>query len=125
MDKGARMGLAVLLGLSALAVQNSKAGSAVAWDGHGHLVTYHGYPVEEAKRLALETARSRYGNNVRLIGYTDTFGFGAIAVGGNRTGSVIAVALGKRSKAEAETLAIEHCLQAGGIEPRVRWRFKG
>ena len=127
MKRGARMRSVVLLGLAALASQSASAGSAVAWDGHGHVVSYHGYPVDEAKRLALETARSRYGNKVKLVAYCDVAGYGAIAVGrnGRGSGSVIGVTLGRASALEAQNLAIENCLNAGGINPRVTRTFKG
>ena len=127
MKRGARMRLAVLLGLVALAAQSASAGSAVVWDGHGHVVSYHGYPVDEAKRLALETARSRYGNKVKLVAYCDVAGYGAIAVGRNEhgSGSVVGVTLGRTSALEAQNLAMENCLNAGGIGPRVIRTFKG
>jgi hypothetical protein len=127
MKGGARMRLAVLLGLVALAAQSAGAGSAVAWDGHGHLVSYHGYPVDEAKRLALDTARSRYGNKVKLVAYCDVTGYGAIAVGRNEhgSGSVVGVTLGRESALEAQNLAMENCLNAGGINPKVIRTFKG
>ena len=126
MKRSARMRLAVLLGLVALAAQSASAGSAVAWDGHGHLVSYHGYPVDEAKRLALETARNRYGNKVKLVAYCDVAGYGAIAAGrnGRGSGSVIGVTLGRASALEAQNLAIENCLNAGGINPKILRTFK-
>jgi hypothetical protein len=126
MKRGARMRLAVLLGLAALAAQNASAGSAVAWDGHGHLVSYHGYPVEEAKRFALETARSRYGDNVKLVAYGDVTGYGAIVVArnGRGSGSVIGVTLGCASALEAQNRSLEKCLKAGGINPKLIRTFK-
>jgi len=125
MKRGARMRSVVLLGLVALAAHSASAGSAVAWDGHGHLVSYHGYPVEEAKRLALETARGRYGTSVRILAASDVTGYGAIALAHKGTGSIVGVALGRASAREAEELAIEQCVILGGTEPRVQWRFKG
>src|SRR5690348_9249501 len=121
MKKGAKIWLAVLLGLAALAAQSAKAGSAVAWDGHGHLVSYHGYPVDEAKRLALEIGRQRYGGNVRLVAYSDASGYGAIAVARNGagSGSIIGVTLGRASAREAENRSIEKCLKAGGTNPKI------
>ncbi len=114
-----------LLGLAVLAAENAPAGSAVAWEGHGHLVSLHGYSVDEAKRRALEIARRHYGQNVRLIASTDIFGYGAIAVAAKGTGSIIGVALGKRSASEADALAKEHCLKAGGTAPKVIKAWKG
>jgi len=77
MKRGARMRSVVLLGLAALASQSASAGSAVAWDGHGHVFSSVGYSVNVAKQRALEIARSRYGNNVRLVAYCDVAGYGA------------------------------------------------
>jgi hypothetical protein len=126
MKRGARMRSVVLLGLVALVAQNASAGSAVAMESHhGHLVSYHGYPVNEAKRLALETARSLYGTDVKIIAASDVAGYCAIAVARKGKGSVIGVALGKRSATEADALALDHCLNAGGTNPAVRWRFRG
>ena len=121
------MRFAVLLGLAALAAQNASAGSAVAWDGHGHVFSSVGYSVNVAKQRALEIARSRYGNNVRLVAYCDVAGYGAIAVGRNEhgSGSVVGVTLGRASALEAQNLAMENCLSAGGINPKVIRTFKG
>ena len=118
--KGAKIRLIVLPGLASLAAQSAKAGSAVAWDGHGHLVSYHGYPVEEAKRLALETAHQRYGANGKLIAYSDVTGYRAIAVARNGigSGSIIGVTLGRASAREAKDRSVEKCLNAGGITPK-------
>ena len=115
----------LLVGMAILAAQNSRAGSAVAWDHHGHLVSLHGFSVDEAKRRALQIARSRYGPDVRILAATDSVGYCAIAVARKGTGSVIGVALGRSSAADAERLAIEQCVTSGGTSPRVRWRFKG
>ena len=127
MKRGARMRLAVLLGLVALAALSASAGSAVAWDGHGHVFSSVGYSVNVAKQRALEIARSRYGNNVRLVAYCDVAGYGAIAVGrnGRGSGSVIGVTLGRASTLEAQHLAMENCVNAGGIDPKVIRTFKG
>jgi hypothetical protein len=117
----------VLLACLALAPQSVNAGSAGATDGHGHLATAYGGPVEREKQQALETARHRYGANVRIIAATDLTGYGAVAVARhpNGHGSIIGVALGKRSATEADTMAIEHCLKAGGRNPQVKWAFRG
>jgi hypothetical protein len=114
-----------LLSLAVLAAQNSYAGSAVAWDGHGHLVTFHGYPEAQAKRLALERGQERYGASVRILAATDVPGYGAIALARRGNTSIIGVALGRSTAKEAEQLAIEQCLNSGGTEPKVKWRFRG
>ena len=117
--------LAVLLGIGTLAIQNAKAGSAVASDDKGHLISFFGCGVEEAKRRALEIARSRYGEKVRLLTFTGIVGYGAIAVATKGTGSVVGIALGRLSPLEAEHLAIQQCVQRGGINPKVKWEFRG
>jgi hypothetical protein len=126
MKKGAKFRLVVLLGLAALAAQNANAGSAVALGPHNHLVSVHGFSAEEAKHLALQYARSRYGANVRIVAATDVAGYCAIAVGRQPNGNMqLGIALGHPSAAEAAHVAIEQCLKAGGINPKVRWRFRG
>jgi hypothetical protein len=125
MKKGAKIRLIGLLGLAALAVQNASGGSAVVWDGHGHVVSYHGSREDEAARRALELAHSHFGGQFRLLASTDLDGYGAVAIAAKGTGTVIGVALGKRSATEANALAIDHCLKAGGIAPKVVKAWKG
>jgi hypothetical protein len=104
---------------------SAHAGSAVAWDGHGHLVHSAGYPVEVAKERALRICRLRYGTPPRLLASTDVVGNGAIAVARRQSDWVIGISLGRPSPADAENRAIEKCLKAGGVNPKVRWGFKG
>jgi hypothetical protein len=108
-----------------LVTPNAPAGSAVAWDGHGHTVSVHGFSGEESKQRALELAQRLYGPNVKILTATDVSGYCAIAAArkGNRV--VIGVALGRPSAADAERNAIKQCLIGGGTDPKVRWRFKG
>jgi hypothetical protein len=126
MKKNALLGL-TLIGLATVALQNVNGGSAVATDDRGNLATAYGGPVEREKQRALETARLRYGANFRILASTDQIGYGAIAVAllPNGHASVIGVALGKRSATEADRMAIDHCLKAGGVNPKVRWGFRG
>jgi hypothetical protein len=108
------------------AIQNASAGSAVVTDGHGHLITSYGQPSKEiAKEHALETARQRYGANVRLLAASDVNGYGAIAVARKGSGLVNGIALGRPSRADAEHRAIELCLRGGGTDPKVRWEWRG
>jgi hypothetical protein len=115
-----------LVGLAGVLIQNSRAGSAVAW-GPGHLGTAYGAPVEVAKARAIENCRRKGVANPKLIGATDVVGYGAIAValqpGGH--GSLIGVSLGRRSATEADALAIAQCVKAGGTHAKVRWGFRG
>jgi hypothetical protein len=115
----------ILLGLTGMAMQNANAGSAVALGPHNQLATAYGGPVAREKQRALAEARRRYGTDVRILAATDVAGYGAIAVARhpNGRGSIIGVALGKRSAAEAAALAIKHCVTAGGTDPKVKWEF--
>jgi len=114
-----------LLGLATLLAQNITAGSAVAWDGHGHVLSSVGYSVSVAKERVLKIAHQRYGANARIVAFTDLDGYGAIAVAAKGSGSVIGIALGKRSATEANFLAIRRCSEAGGTNPKVIRAFKG
>jgi len=116
-----------VLGLAAALIQSANAGSAVAWDGRGHLFSSYGHPKAVAIQRALETGQRHYGAAVRIIAATDVTGYGAVAVAHRRNGPglLIGVALGKRSATEAETLAMEQCVKIGGVDPRVRWAWRG
>jgi hypothetical protein len=87
--------------MAPLAAQNGHAGSAMAWDGRGQLVSGYGVPVQEAKRRALEIAHRRYGSNISILAASDVTGYGAIAVAFKETGSVVGVSLGRASAADA------------------------
>jgi hypothetical protein len=84
-------------------------------------------PVQREMDRALETARRRYGANFRILAASDVTGYGAIAVARQPTGHgyIVGVVLGKRSHTEAVTIATKHCLQAGGLNPVVKWAFRG
>jgi hypothetical protein len=120
-----RSAIFLLVGMAVVAAQNVRGGSAVAISPHNQMATSCGYPKEIAKQRALDIARSRYGANVRILAATDRTGYCAIAVAAKGRGSVVGVALGRPSSREAEHLAIEQCIKAGGTDPKVRWRFKG
>jgi Domain of unknown function (DUF4189) len=116
----------VLLALAVILVESVRAGSAVAWDGHGHLGASAGYPIQEAKQRALKRCFRNGGVNPRILGATDAIGDGAIAVArGPAGGSVIGVTLGRPSPADAENRAIEKCLKAGGVNPKIICGFRG
>ena len=116
-----------LLSFTTLALQKANAGSAVAWDGHGHFSTAYGGPVQREKQRALETARRKGWTTAKIVAATDRTGYGAIAVARhpNGFGSVNGIAIGKRSATEADTLAIEQCLKAGGTNPQIKWAWRG
>lgn len=69
--------------------------------------------------------RLKGGVDPKLIDSTDAVGYGAIAAARRGSGSIIGVSLGRSSPADAENRAIEKCLKAGGVNPKVRWGFKG
>jgi hypothetical protein len=106
---------------------DAHAGAAVAIGPHHQLATAYGGPIKQAEQRALSEARRRYGPNVRLLAATDETGYGAIAVARhpNGIGWIIGVALGKRTATEADTLAIDQCRKAHGVQPRVKWGFWG
>jgi hypothetical protein len=115
------------LGLLAVAPQTASAGSAVAISSDNHMVVAYGGTAKKEERRALDEARRRYGSDVRIFGATDIVGYGAIAKARhpNGYGWIVAAALGKRSVTEADTLAIKHCVQAGGKNPKIILAFHG
>ena len=119
--------LLALLALMGAALQQGYAGSAVAMAPPGHLVSMYGHSKAVSIQEALNLARLRYGANVKLLAATDVTGYGAIAVAHHFNGenSLIGVALGMRSATEANTVAIQQCLKAGGKNPQVKWAWRG
>ena len=113
-----------LIALVGMAIQNASAGSAVAWGLHGHVVYSFGHPKEMAKQLALDHAHRRGWMNVKMVASTD-YGAIAVALHPNGHGSLVAVVLGERSTPEADSIAMEQCLKAGGTNPKVLRAFKG
>jgi hypothetical protein len=109
-----------------LAAENANAGAAVAISQNDQLATAYGGPMKREEQRALAEARRRYGPNVRLLAATDVTGYGAIAVARHPGhGWLVGVSLGNRSATEADALAIDHCRKAGGINPQVKWAFRG
>jgi hypothetical protein len=116
--------LSFVVGFAAVSMEGANAGSAVAWDQHGHIFYTFGESRNKAEEHVLNLSRKDR-SNAKLIGSTDIVGYGAIAVARRGTGSVIGISLGRPSPADAENRAIEKCLKAGGINPKIRWGFKG
>jgi hypothetical protein len=116
--------LSLITGLVAVSVERTDAGSAVAWDQHGHIFYTFGETRKKAEEHVLNLCRKDR-SNAELIGSTDVVGYGAIAVARRGNGSVIGISLGRPSPADAENRAIEKCLKAGGVHPKIRWGFKG
>jgi hypothetical protein len=114
-----------LFGLAAVSVHSASGGSAVAWDGHGHMVFSWGHPEKEARDRALAFCRRLYGGDARILASSDLTGFCAVAVARKGTGSVFAASLGRRSATESEMLAIKKCLKAGGSSPRIKRGWYG
>jgi hypothetical protein len=115
-----------LVAMAVMAIQHANAGSAVAYAHGGHTVYSFGHPKAIEIRRVLESARLYGWTDARIIAASDATGYCAIAVAAHKGGGVVVgVALGKRSATEADTLAIQHCLKAGGTNPRVRWGWYG
>ena len=118
--------LFVLLGFGSVAPQVASAGSAVAMEPrHGKLVSSYGHSKQVAMERALETARRLYGAQVRIIAATNVTGYCTIAVARHGDKAIVGVALGRRSASEADSLAIEQCLKAGGTNPRIISGWRG
>src|SRR6516164_2904004 len=100
MKRGAPVYLAFLLSVAASAAENSKAGSAVAWDGHGHLAYSYGSSREIEEQRVLELGRPRYGPSLRIFASSDVPGYGAIATARIGTRWVYGVVLGRPTRAE-------------------------
>jgi len=58
---------------------------------------------------------------------TDTSGYGAIAGALHPNGhdSLVGIALGKKSQAEAVTMALKHCREAGGTHAKSEMVLSG
>jgi len=125
MKRGAPVYLAFLLSVAASAAEDSKAGSAVAWDGHGHLAYSYGRSMEVEEQRVLDLGRPRYGPSLRILAATDVPGYGAIATARVGTHWVYGVVLGRPTKVEAEQMAIQRCLKAGGVNPKIKSEFRG
>jgi hypothetical protein len=117
--------VSLLLSLGTFLSHSAIAGSAVAWDGRGHIVYSWGHPEEEARYRALAFCRQRYGTDARILASSALTGFCAIAVARKGSGSVLGASLGRRSASESELLAIKKCLKAGGINPRIKRGWYG
>jgi hypothetical protein len=115
----------VLTGSVMALVQKAGAGSAVMWDRHGHIFYTYGESRKKAEEHLLDLCHRKGVLNAKLIDSTDLVGYGAIAVARKGSGSVIGISLGRPSPADAENRAKEKCLRAGGINPKVRWGFRG
>jgi hypothetical protein len=105
----------------------ANAGSVVVWDGGRHVGTSFGQPLEIAKERALANARHNGWRNVRIIGFSDVTGYGAIVVARhpNGVGALIGVSLGNQSKRQAVAIATDLCRKAGGTDAHVKYSFRG
>jgi hypothetical protein len=117
-------GLALVC-IAVIAIQRDNAASAVAIGSNGYLSSAARSSLEDAKQRALEICRSHGGIDVRLVASSAVAGYCAIAVGRKGNCVVYGIALGKRSATEADTVAIELCLKAGGLDPKVKYGWQG
>ena len=125
MKRNAFLVLAILTA-AGLSAGRAEAASAVAVDDRGYLMTSQGQPTKEiAIYNALTSARQRYGPSVRILASSAVSGYCAIAVASKGTGSVTGIALGRRSQAEADSLAIGQCIKGRGADPKVIRRWHG
>jgi hypothetical protein len=111
--------------LADVLIQSAGAASAVAWDGHFHMVSSYGGSLKEVERQALDRCRRRYGPGAKILDASDVRGYGAIAVARLGARWIIGVSLGRRTATESEMLAKEKCLKAGGTNPKVKWGWFG
>ena len=124
------MRLVVLMGLTALALRQAKAGSAVAIDDNGRLSISFGHSKEFDEETALELGR-RHGPNVRILAASEVSGYCAIASAPRRQFTtprdswVYGIALGRATREDAVRLAIEQCLKRGGTNPKIKSEFRG
>jgi len=112
-------------GLALSADNSAMAATAVAHASNSYTVISYGGSLDEAKQRAIEICRSKGGVNVKIVAATPVFGYGAIAVGAKGTGSAVGIAVGRHSARDAESLAIEQCLKAGGVNPKITRHFRG
>ena len=124
MKRSTLFGLALVC-ITVIAIQRANAASAVAIGSNGYLSSAARPSLEDAKQRALEICRSHGGIDVRLVASSAVTGYCAIAVGRKGNGVVYGIALGKRSATEADTLAIDHCLKAGGLDPKIKYGWQG
>jgi hypothetical protein len=117
-----------VLSLSVVFVQSAGAGSAVAIgnDGqHTFIVKSFGLPRRLAVEHVIDICRRKGDRNARLVASSDVVGYGSIAVGRRGAVWVVGVSLGRRSASESDVRAIRACVKAGGINPKVKWGFRG
>jgi len=115
-----------LLGFATVTLYSANAASAVALGPDNQMVASYGHTREIAKQRALDQARRQYGDNVRILASSDVTGYCAIAKARHPNGNwIIGVSLGNASATQADTLAMELCLKAGGRHPQVISGFRG
>jgi hypothetical protein len=118
----------LIIGLHGVFVESLYAGSAVAIANNGQrtiIVKSYGLPKKVAERDVIEICRGEGGVNAKVLASSSIVGYGAIAVSRRGPEWVVGVSLGRKSASESETRAIKACLRAGGINPKVKWGFRG
>lgn len=115
-----------LIALTCIAIQHANAGSAVAIElRHGKMVNSYGKPEAVAIEKAMAGARQLYGANVKLLAATNETGYCAVGVATHGNKALVATALGRKSKSEAQTLVLEELARAGGTTPKIIAQWKG
>ncbi len=114
--------------LCCILIESANAGSAVAIATIGQrtmIVKSYGLPQKVAEKHVIDICRREGGANARLLASSDVVGYGAVAVARRGYRWVVGVSLGRRSATESETRAVMACVRAGGMNPKVKWGFRG
>ena len=118
--------LLALSSLNVFGVANANAGSAVAIEPrHGKMVNSYGKPEAIAIDRAMAGARHLYGSNVKLLAATNVTGYCAVGVATHGDKALVATALGRKSKREAQALVLDELAKAGGTTPKIIAQWKG
>jgi hypothetical protein len=118
--------LFTLIAITGRAIEYANGGSAVAIEPrHGKMVNSYGKPEAMAIKGATAGARHLYGANVRLLAATNVTGYCAVGVATLGNKAVVATALGRKSKSEAQTIVLQKLAEVGGTTPKIIARWKG
>jgi hypothetical protein len=101
-------------------VQDVKAAMAiaVAKKGTHHLVCVAwGYTVGLARQNVVKLANRNKADSFRVAAWTEMRGFTAVA--SSTRGYVVGWSMAQPSQMMAQKLAIENCLKAGGVNPKI------
>jgi hypothetical protein len=107
--------LLALIALTGTRIEKANAGSAVVIEPHhGKMVNSYGKSEAIAIAKAMAGARHLYGANVKLLAATNVTGYCAVGVATHGDKTLVATALGRKSKREAQALVLDELGKAGG-----------